>query len=52
MALVLSYMDVGAGMYPSRFFRKRSSKRPASTSRSIKPSEIASPINTTKTKGK
>lgn len=51
MPLPRSYMDVGAGVYPSRFLRIRSRMIPARTSKSIKPSEIARPIRITKTKG-
>lgn len=46
--LALSYMLVGAGMYPSRFRRTRSAMMPATTRRKISARDMAKPISTMK----
>lgn len=52
MPLPRSYMEVGAGVYPSRFLRMRSRMIPEATRIRMSASAMARPIRTTKTSAK
>lgn len=52
MPLPRSYMDVDAGVYPSRFLRIRSRMIPEATRIRMSASAMARPMRTTKTSAK